>query len=364
MPTRHTRSAVVALVAVSLVVAALIAGGVTGQTGTQQTDGDTPDQDDAFLRVAHVSPDAPSVDVYADGEQVLSDVEFGNATEYLTLSAGEVDVRVTPAGDNETTVFEGNVTLEPRTAVTLFAAGEVSDDADEPFDPVVFEDDAVRPADNESAVSVAHMSPDAPEVDVTADDGDVVLAENLTYANASQYVTVPAGEHSVEIRQSTADADGPVVVSTNLTLEGGTAYSALAIGYVDSFHSTVHEEFRIESVEDATKTIHLPSDEVETETPEPETEETETEEVETEVVETETETEEVETETETEAPVTETEEVETETETETEAPETTTEEAETEEAETEDTETGTETETEEAETETEETETEESTPIV
>lgn len=362
MSTRQTRSAVVVLVSVSLVVVALIAGGVTGQTGTQQADGDTPDQDDAFLRVAHVSPDAPAVDVYADGEQVLSDVEFGNATEYLTLSAGEVDVRVTPAGDNETTVFEGNVTLEPRTAVTLFAAGEVSDDAEEPFDPVVFEDDAVRPADNESAVSVAHMSPDAPEVDVTADGGDVVLAENLTYANASQYVTVPAGEHSVEIRQSTADADGPVVVSTNFSLEGGTAYSALAIGYVDSFHSTVHEEFRIESVEDATKTIHLPSDEVETETPEPETEETETEEVETEVVETETEA--VETDTETESPETETEEVDTETETETEAPETTTEEAETEEADTEETETETETETEVAETETEETGTVESTPIV
>lgn len=317
MPGSNRRSSIAVLLAVTLVVGGLIAGGVAGQIQPDETD--TVDQESTFLRVAHVSPDAPPVDVYVDGEQVLSGVEFGNVSEYMTLSAGEHDVRVTPEDDNETTFFDGDVSLEPRKAMTLFAAGEVTGDADRPFDPVVYEDDALEPSENESAISVAHFSPDAPAVDVTADDGDVVLAENLTYGNASQYVSVPAGDYTVEVRLSAPDNDGPVVASTNLSLEGGTAYSAFAIGYVDSFDSSIAEGFRIELVEDATKTIHLPSEEVETETPEVEPPETETTEVATPTLQPDTETPATPAETGTAEAGTETETAEVETETEEEA---------------------------------------------
>ncbi|HKJ59737.1 MAG TPA: DUF4397 domain-containing protein, partial [Halobacteriales archaeon] len=213
-------------------VGTLVVGGAVGQEDADTTT-EAPDQDSAFIRVAHVSPDAPPVDVYVDGEQILADVPFGAVSDYAEFPADTYNVTITPAGDNETVVFEGNLTLEARSVSTLFASGEVSENATQPFEPVLFEDDAFRPAENESAVSVAHMSPDAPTVDVTANNGSVVLAQNLSYQNASEYVTVPAGNHTVEIRPASPGANATPVFTANVTLENETAYSAIAVGYIE-----------------------------------------------------------------------------------------------------------------------------------
>lgn len=285
MSAQSRRATIVLLIAVSVVAGTVIAGGVVGQTETETaTEAGTPTeaatgtpttpetgttnettgpvaltQDSALLRVAHVSPDAPPVDVYVDGERVLADVPFGAVTDYGALLAGRHAIAITPAGDNETTVFEGNVTLEPRSVVTLFASGEVGEDAAEPFAPIVFADDAFTPAEDVSAVSVAHMSPDAPAVDVTVDNGSAVIADNLSFREASQYVSVAPGTYTVEVRTATETNDGSVIATAEVTVEGGTAYSAVAIGYANADESAGEEAFRVEVVEDATKTVVLPS---------------------------------------------------------------------------------------------------------
>ena len=46
------------------------------------------------LRLAHLSPDAPLVDLVVDDELVLRDVAFSDVTGYTLLSAGEHEVRV------------------------------------------------------------------------------------------------------------------------------------------------------------------------------------------------------------------------------------------------------------------------------
>ena len=308
MSAPNRRSWIALLLAVSLVVGTLVVGGAVGQEDADTTT-EAPDQDSAFIRVAHVSPDAPPVDVYVDGEQILADVPFGAVSDYAEFPADTYNVTITPAGDNETVVFEGNLTLEARSVSTLFASGEVSENATQPFEPVLFEDDAFQPAENESAVSVAHMSPDAPTVDVTANNGSVVLAQNLSYQNASEYVTVPAGNHTVEIRPASPGANATPVFTANVTLENETAYSAIAVGYIEANETAGQQPFNVTLVEDATMTVNLPGEE--TEAPPTETE-TPTNVTETEEPMTETETEtptatETEAATETEEPMTETE---------------------------------------------------------
>ena len=298
MTAPKRRSTIAIILAATILGASLVVGGVAGQTATETpnatatpaapgtanetpavptaggpgaADGTTPAggmvaadgsshaQDVAFMRVAHVSPDAGDVDVYIEGERALADVAFGDVSAYMTLPADDHNVTIAPAGANESAGFSGVVDLDERSATTLFAAGEVGANATEPFDPVRYRDDAFRPAANESAVSVSHMSPGAPPVDITADGGNVVIAENISFKEASQYASVPAGTHTIEIRQTSSTNDGPIVATTNVTLEGGTAYSAIAIGYVDANQSGVDEPFRVVLTEDATKTVHLPA---------------------------------------------------------------------------------------------------------
>ena len=69
----------------------------------------------ARVRAAHMSPNAPNVDVYVDGDAVLEDVPFGDISGYLELDAGTYTVEITPAGDPDTTVFDGDVSVEAET---------------------------------------------------------------------------------------------------------------------------------------------------------------------------------------------------------------------------------------------------------
>jgi hypothetical protein len=66
----------------------------------------------ARLRVLHLSPDAPLVDVYVDGiiDPILTDVAFGQGSAYLDVPAGTYTVRVTAADtspDDAVLVVEG-----------------------------------------------------------------------------------------------------------------------------------------------------------------------------------------------------------------------------------------------------------------
>jgi len=54
--------------------------------------------DTARLRVVHASPDAPAVDICADGSLAFANATFPAATDYAELPAGTYDVRVVAAG--------------------------------------------------------------------------------------------------------------------------------------------------------------------------------------------------------------------------------------------------------------------------
>ncbi|MFC6757309.1 MULTISPECIES: DUF4397 domain-containing protein [Haloarcula] len=199
-------------------------------TATETADGDMSEM--AMVRVAHMSPDAPNVDVYVDGDEVLSDVEFGSQSGYLEVPAGDRQVKITAAGDESTVVYDEAVTVAAGTAYTVVAAGEISEGADEAFAPLVLEDDNSAPAEGNARLRVVHVSPDAPNVDVTASDGDVVLFDNVPYGESGS-TEVGSGTYEVEIRPDTSSNDGDVVAEfPDTSLEGGQIYTAYAAGYL------------------------------------------------------------------------------------------------------------------------------------
>ena len=79
---------------------------------------------------------------------------------------------------------------------------------------------------------VVHVSPDAGSVDVTVNATGAAIADNVTFGNATDYVEVPPGSYTLDIRATTEDNTGPIVASYDVSVEGGTAYSAFAAGYV------------------------------------------------------------------------------------------------------------------------------------
>jgi hypothetical protein len=183
------------------------------------------------VRVAHFSPNAPNVDVYLNGEAVLEDVSYGAVSAYLDVQAGEHEVRITPAGDEGTTVFEGPITVEADLAYTVAATGEVGGEADREFAPRVLQDDVSSPGDDEARVTLLHASPDAPAVDITVAANGDALYDGVSFGQSGT-VTVPAGSYTLQVRGATDSNDGDVVAQFDVNLDGGTAYTAFASGYL------------------------------------------------------------------------------------------------------------------------------------
>jgi len=208
------------------VLRAFGAGGLTVFGGVASAQETTPAEGEAArVRVLHAIPDAPAVDVFVDGDPVLEGVEFTDVSDYLELEPGEYTFAVAPAGEGrQGAILEQQATLESNTAYTVAAGGRL--DSPEVF---LFVDQTEAPSGDQARLRAVHLSPDAPAVDVAA-DGDV-LVEGLEFGNASDYLDVPAGSYTLEIRPAGADQ---AVGTFDVTLEGGVVVSAFAVGLVET----------------------------------------------------------------------------------------------------------------------------------
>jgi hypothetical protein len=181
-------------------------------------------QNEAFVRVAHASPDAPNVDVWVDGETVLTDVPFTTVSDYLALPAGTHNVQVTATGSTDP-VIDADLTLDAGVSYTVAATGLLAD-----ITATVLTDDRT-PAEGQAKLRVFHASPTAPaEVDVAVTDGPI-LVEALAYPEATEYLTVDAGTYPLEIR---AAGEPSAALSVEATLEAGENYTAIAMDDPDA----------------------------------------------------------------------------------------------------------------------------------
>jgi len=214
------------------------AGAATAQEGDDD-DGVELDADEAAVRVAHASPDAPDVDVLVDGEPAFTGVEYGTVTEYATLPTGTYTVTITAAGDRDTVAFEGEVTVEPG-YFTVAAVGELSEDT---FEPAILADG------NAALVRLYHASPDAPAVDVAVEDTEFVPFEDVSFGQVTDYATVAPGSYTLGVRPAGDDEADPVA-TFDVELERGTVYTAYATGYLAPEDAAGDEEFDLVVAED------------------------------------------------------------------------------------------------------------------
>jgi len=175
---------------------------------------------DVRLRVAHLSPDAPAVDVLVNGDVVLSGVEYKDISEYLDLAAGAYRIQVTPAGNNAVSVIDANVTLESGFVYTVAATGFLSE-----IEPWVLTDGLATTSG--ARLRPAHASPDAPAVDLALKGGPV-LVSGLSFRETGPYLDVDPGTYDLEVRL--AGTDTVVLSIDGVSLSGGSVTTAFVVG--------------------------------------------------------------------------------------------------------------------------------------
>lgn len=205
------------LLGASILSAGTLAGAATSASAAPATGGD------GWVRCAHLSPNAPAVDVYMysfgnpTAMMVLKHVMYGDVSSYMKVTAGEYTAAMRLAGAAPSTkpVLSTNVMVKAGHAYTIAGMGPASG-----LKLEAFQDDLTTPK-GDSLVRVIQASLKEHHVTVTA--GADTLAHNLAFASVSSYLTTKPGDLMVHA------AGGAESWSGNVNLGAGTIHTLVVL---------------------------------------------------------------------------------------------------------------------------------------
>lgn len=175
----------------------------------------------SIVRVLHASPNAPEVDVYIDGQLVVEDLSFTNFSDYSYLEEGMHTIQVTPTNDSSTVVINKMVDVPDDRIFTIAAVGNL-----ENIELLLIEDDINEvPSTKEATLRVVHLSPDAPSVNILANN--TTLFEDLNFKENTDYIKVPAGMYDIKVALS---ENGDIALSSKVNLKANRIYTIFAVG--------------------------------------------------------------------------------------------------------------------------------------
>jgi hypothetical protein len=179
---------------------------------------------DGWVRIAHLSPQAPAMDIYLypfgdpAHPTVLRDVSYGDVSTYMTLAPGQYTVAMrglnAPATSHPALV--SSFMVGAKTAYTVAALGP-----DPGLRVVVLQDQTTAPQ-GQALVRVVQAS--LKDDHVTVSYGSTVLATQLAFGSATPYAAVAAGVHSVKLTASGDDA-----TTTSLQLTADTVHTIVVL---------------------------------------------------------------------------------------------------------------------------------------
>jgi len=178
-----------------------------------------------YVNVTHASPDAPGVDLLVDGIVVNSQaLEFPDNTGYLTVNSGTRNFMVNASGTSFTVIDE-TMTIGADMNYSIFAIDELSD-----IRALVLQDDLSAPAAGKAHVRFAHLSPDAPAVDITLTDGTVIFG-NVAFGEHVDFTPLDAGMYDLQVR--VAGTNTVALELPGIVLEDGKIYTVFAKGFLN-----------------------------------------------------------------------------------------------------------------------------------
>ena len=179
----------------------------------------------ADFKIFHGVTDIPAIDVYTDinSAPIFTNIEFGQASDYISLPAGNFILTVTEAGDKNKVLDKYFAPLETAKgfATVVFASGFGTPE-DEPgdlpptgynmglFAALPFGGPAVELPRETARVQLFHNSslPAAAIVDVYLNGFKIDLLDDVAYRTATPFIDVPANL-DVIITIAAASSEGP-----------------------------------------------------------------------------------------------------------------------------------------------------------
>jgi Domain of unknown function (DUF4397) len=199
----------------------------------------------AYVRLAHLSPDTPSVDVYVDSLSdrsrsfVVPGVGYGAVSPYRALPAGTyvVSMRAAGAPASSAPVISTTVDAQAGGAYTIAGVGPAAT-----LGLSVLTDKLTIPAAGKASVRVINAAVTVPSADI-GPAGKPAWARGVKFGSQTDYVDVGLGQWVCEV-----SSDGKVVGRLPVDLKSNSVYTVLLVNkgsglqaelYTDSTGSSV-----------------------------------------------------------------------------------------------------------------------------
>jgi hypothetical protein len=184
--------------------------------------------DEAFLRVLHLSPDAPAVDVFVNGEaRAVQNLAYLEGTQYLTVDAGRYTFNISATGSAaaDSVLDIENIDLAKDKYYTAIAYDELGS-----LKALAIEDDYSGLAAGNIRVRAIHTALAVGQVDIwnLPETGDpALLYENVDFGVAGNSFDLPAGAYTLGF--DVDDDANPDVVFELPELAAGTFANVFAV---------------------------------------------------------------------------------------------------------------------------------------
>lgn len=178
---------------------------------------------EGWIRLAHLSPDTPKVDVYLasfgrpEDPTVLKGVGYGVVSPYQKVPAGSytVAMRAEGAPATDPPVLSTTVQIAAGTASTVAGMGQMAQ-----IKLVIIPDDLSAPPAGQSKLRVIQAAMGAPTIDVVEVAGTSVTG-SLDFTETTNYSPLSAGATTIRVAAGTVSAQQPI------TLLAGSSYTVV-----------------------------------------------------------------------------------------------------------------------------------------
>lgn len=212
-PRRAARLAVVAtaLATAVLGLVAVLPAGAAEQTPAQPS----PDAPTGYLRIGHLAPAVPAVDITlasfaGTNREVVKKAAYGAVTDYVVLEPGTYTIAMRPAGAPQETppVLSQAVDIAAGSASTVLVFGTGAGGQSESRLTV---DDLSAPPTGMGRLRIVQGSADLPPVEVTP-VGAAPIVTNLAYGSTTPYTSLAEGRWTLQVKAGDRITQGAVDV--------------------------------------------------------------------------------------------------------------------------------------------------------
>lgn len=203
-------------IALTLLAVALI---IPGYASAQSVGTPAP----AELRATHLSPNAPAVNIFIDGQPAILEVSYATTTAYRPIAPGKHRMQISLASDSlSEAVIDTTIDIIRGRPYTIALLQPL-----ERIEARLLSDSTKSPPSGQTRLRVIHAAPSAGAVDIWALGSDAPLLTDQ-YFGQVDYVNLPPGEFA--FRFAVAGTTGSLLTSQRLRLEPGWTYTIALAG--------------------------------------------------------------------------------------------------------------------------------------